>query len=387
MTNADYIEHRVSLLKKIPLFMGLHKAILKRVADIMDVMEFGAGHHIFFKGEKGDAIYIIEYGQVSVNDGEFELSRLGPNEIFGEYALIDNKARSASIMAEEPVRLYRLDRNDFINLISENEEVIRGLLVMFVNRLRDHDILEKKLDQQKRQISDQKQALEELNEEKNHLMAIIAHDLRNPLTSTLALTDFLISESEKFSEDQKECLEVMAKAIKRMNHMVQKILDVRAIEAREDQLNLEKVNLADILSEVYASFHDRMEEKQITGVLNLSDVHAEVDRYYLLQIVENLVSNAIKFSPQGSKVFFNIWLNEGKAHIGIKDEGPGISREDQKKLFHKFQTLDAKPTGNETSTGIGLSVVKKFTEMMNGKVWCESDEGKGSKFVVAFVVV
>ena len=387
MAGVDYIEHRVSLLKKIPLFMGLHKSILKRVADIMDEMEFGVGHHIFFKGEKGDAIYIIEWGQVSVKDGEFELSRLGPNEIFGEYALIDNKARSASIVVEESVKIYRLDRNDFIGLISENEEVIRGLLVMFVNRLRDHDILEKKLDQQKRQISDQKKALEELNEEKNHLMAIIAHDLRNPLTSTLALTDFLISESKNFTEDQKESLEVITNAIKRMNHMVQNILDVRAIEAREDQLNLERINLADILSEVYGSFHDRMIEKQITAVLNLSDIYAEVDRYYLLQIVENLVSNALKVSPPGSKIFMNIWFKEGKAHIGIKDEGPGITKEDQVQLFHKFQTLSARPTGNEKSTGIGLSVVKKFTEMMNGKVWCESEVGKGSKFVVAFEVV
>ena len=387
MANPEYIEHRVSLLKKIPLFMGLHKSMLKRIAEIMDEMEFGVGHHIFFKGEKGDAIYIIESGQVSVKDGEFELSKLGSNEIFGEYALIDNKARSASIVVEEAVKLYRLDRNDFVSLISENEEVIRGLLIMFVNRLRDHDILEKKLDQQKRQIIEQKQELEDLNEEKDHLMAIIAHDLRNPLTSTLALTDFLISESENFSDDQKESLEVIAKAIKRMNHMVQKILDVRAIEAKDNQLNLERINLADIFSEVYGTFHDRMMEKQITAVLNLMDLHAEVDKYYLLQIVENLVSNAIKFSPQDSKIYLNIWLKEGKAHIGIKDEGPGISAEDQKRLFQKFQTLDAKPTGDETSTGIGLSVVKKFTEMMNGRVWCESEPGKGSKFVVAFDVM
>jgi len=312
MGETEHIEQRVSLLKTIPLFMGLHKSILKRIADIMDEMEFGVGHHIFSKGEKGDAIYIIEKGQVVVKDGEFELSRLGENEIFGEYALIDNKARSASIVVEEPVKLYRFDRNDFIHLISENEEVIRGLLVMFVNRLREHDILEKKLDQHKRQISDQKQALEELNDEKNHLMAIIAHDLRNPLTSTLALTDFLISDSDNFNEDQKESLEVMAKSIRRMNHMVQKILDVKALEAKTDTLNLEKVNLSGLLSEVHNSFHDRMQEKQITAVLNLSDLFAEVDRYYLLQIIENLVSNAIKFSPQGM-VRFGVKVKKAKA--------------------------------------------------------------------------
>ena len=215
-------------------------------------------------------------------------------------------------------------------------------------------------------------------------MAIIAHDLRNPLTSTLALTDFLISESANFSDDQKESLEIIVKSIKRMNHMVQKILDIRAIEARENPLSLEKINLANIISEVNRSFHDRLQDKQINAVLNLTDLYTEVDRQYLLQIVENLMSNAIKFSPQGSTIYLNLWLKEGKVHIGIKDEGPGISQEDQKKLFHKFQTLSAKPTGDETSTGIGLSVVKRFTEMMNGKVWCESEPGTGSNFIVAF---
>ena len=131
-------------------------------------------------------------------------------------------------------------------------------------------------------------------------------------------------------------------------------------------------------------FKSKIEKKKLKVFLNLNKVYANVDRQYLMQVIENLLSNAIKFSPPEKSIFLNLWVHEGKAHIGIKDEGPGISMEDQKKLFNKFQQLSAQPTAGESSTGLGLSIVKKYTELMNGNVWCESEPGKGAKFVVTF---
>jgi signal transduction histidine kinase len=166
--------------------------------------------------------------------------------------------------------------------------------------------------------------------------------------------------------------------------MVDRILDVKALEAKKDQVNLEKVELSELIKNTYESYKSKIKNKKLQVHLNLNSIHAEVDRQYLLQVLENLLSNAIKFSPPEKSIFLNLWVHEGKAHIGIKDEGPGISMDDQKKLFHKFQQLSAKPTGGESSTGLGLSIVKKYTELMNGNVWCESEPGKGAKFVVTF---
>ena len=101
-----------------------------------------------------------------------------------------------------------------------------------------------------------------------------------------------------------------------------------------------------------------------------------------LQVFENLVSNAVKYSPPGKKIFVRLKAEAGVVRFEVEDQGPGLSKEDQKKLFGKFARLSAKPTGGEHSTGLGLSIVKRLVEAMNGKVWCESELGMGAKFIV-----
>jgi signal transduction histidine kinase len=375
---------KLTLLKRIQLFSDLHKPALKKIAELLEEMEYQKGHYVFRKGDEGDAVFIITKGSVSVKDEDLVLSTLKEGDVFGEYALIDNKLRSASIFTEETLKLLRLSRNNFSRLLIENKEIQKGLLHLFVNRLREHDALEKQLADQTKLIIRQKEDLEELNEEKNHLMGIIAHDLRNPLSSTLSLAQLLQSESEIFDEDQVICINGIIRAINRMVDMVDRILDVKALEAKKEQVNIEKVDLSEIIQNVFNGFKARIEKKKLKTHLNLNNIHANVDRQYLLQVIENLLSNAIKFSPPEKSIFLNLWVHEGKAHIGIKDEGPGISFDDQKKLFRKFQQLSAQPTAGESSTGLGLSIVKKYTELMNGNVWCESEPGKGAKFVVTF---
>jgi len=108
------------------------------------------------------------------------------------------------------------------------------------------------------------------------------------------------------------------------------------------------------------------------------------DATVLTQVIENLVSNAVKYSPPGRNICVRLLKSPERARCQVRDEGPGLSAEDQKKLFGKFARLSAKPTGGEHSTGLGLSIVKKMVEAMNGKVWCESELGKGATFIVEF---
>jgi len=110
------------------------------------------------------------------------------------------------------------------------------------------------------------------------------------------------------------------------------------------------------------------------------ELRVSADKVYTEQIIENLVSNAIKYSPNGSKVHVEATDNGETVRVSVRDEGPGLTPEDQKKLFRKFQPLSAKPTGGETSTGLGLSIVKTFTEKMGGKVSYETQLGKGTTF-------
>jgi signal transduction histidine kinase len=107
-----------------------------------------------------------------------------------------------------------------------------------------------------------------------------------------------------------------------------------------------------------------------------------VDPTVTTQVFENLISNAIKYSPPGKTITVRLTEEASGVRFEVRDEGPGLSVEDHRKLFGKFARLSAKPTGGEHATGLGLSIVKRMVEAMNGKVWCESELGKGASFMV-----
>lgn len=109
------------------------------------------------------------------------------------------------------------------------------------------------------------------------------------------------------------------------------------------------------------------------------------DKQAFQEIFDNLLSNAIKYSPSWKRVYVRVQqVNDPPPRIRfmVQDEGPGLTEADKERLFTKFARLSAKPTANEHSTGLGLSIVKKLVEMQNGTVWCESTEGKGATFIV-----
>jgi signal transduction histidine kinase len=180
-------------------------------------------------------------------------------------------------------------------------------------------------------------------------------------------------------------IDMMEKSAARLSDMIAKILDVEAIESKNLNLVLENINLSDVLNNIADRYLISAEKKSITIERNIpASIPAFVDRSYVDQVFENLVSNAVKFSPSNKKLFINLSQVDGKVIGEIKDEGPGLTEDDKKKLFGKYQKLSARPTGNETSTGLGLSIVKKFVEAMGGEIWCESMSGKGASFFVSF---
>ncbi|MCK5700116.1 MAG: ATP-binding protein, partial [Cyclobacteriaceae bacterium] len=126
------------------------------------------------------------------------------------------------------------------------------------------------------------------------------------------------------------------------------------------------------------------DNKNIRVEADLDDSTTAMDNSLLVQILDNLLSNAIKFSNHNSKVSVTLKDENKKIRFEIVDDGPGIMEEDKPRLFQKFQRLRAQPTNGESSTGLGLSIVKKYVEAMKGKVWCESEFGHGAKFIVEF---
>ncbi len=240
----------------------------------------------------------------------------------------------------------------------------------------------KSLSEKNEQIQTQILELNALNIEKNEMMGIVAHDLKNPLTSALSISALL--SKEKTTEDQREYLRLIKKSLNRMNSLVSKILEIKVLESSSFKTNYSQVNLKQVTEQVISAFKIQSDHKKIQIVADLDEVVASLDRSLIVQIIDNLLSNAIKFSNHNTKVRVTLKEKNQAIRLEVDDEGPGIMEEDIPKLFQKFQKLHARPTDGENSTGLGLSIVKKYVEAMKGKVWCESEFGKGAKFIVEF---
>jgi two-component system, sensor histidine kinase and response regulator len=235
-----------------------------------------------------------------------------------------------------------------------------------------------------------RERLRELNEEKNEFMGIVAHDLRNPLGAIRGYAEMLLEDLEDGAapasiEDNARRIDATAR---RMTEMAQQLLDANAIERGEMQWNLQSVPLVSVVQNVVEAFRQRaLAKQQELRFENASEgATVLVDVNLLAQVFENLVSNAVKYSQPGRVITVRLSSKAGSAVCEVQDEGPGLSAEDQKKLFGRFARLSAKPTAGENSTGLGLSIVKRLVEGMRGRVWCESELGKGARFFVQFPI-
>jgi signal transduction histidine kinase len=267
--------------------------------------------------------------------------------------------------------------------------------------------------------------LEQLNNEKNEFLGIVAHDLKNPLNNvTMALSLVQNYWREMNLDDVMVRLRTAQNAALRMKAIITNLLDLNAIESGKFPFSPKLLGVQALVNEIVHDYRDRATEKEITINVAFAQDSTQVfaDVTALQEIVDNLLSNAIKYSPFHTTVLVKVSAVlpsrnqeqtlqfiehgvEGKEHllhsvqgpswalqysslpfpsvrIAFQDEGPGLTESDKRRLFEKFARLSAQPTGGEHSTGLGLSIVKKMVEAMNGRVWCESELGNGATFVV-----
>jgi signal transduction histidine kinase len=255
------------------------------------------------------------------------------------------------------------------------------------------------------------QKVRELNNEKDEVLGIVAHDLKNPLQVIREYSEMCMEDEEMDAGMRQTMLRSVVKTANRMFDIIKNLLDINALERGAITLTPMNFSLESIVSFVVGDYRARAEAKNITlHVEEIKGLKVFADETMTIQVLDNLISNAVKYSPPGKNIFVRIKdshssdnnnprpmtndqvtddkitngkvTNDQYVRVEIADEGPGISPEDMQKLFGKFARLTAQPTGNEHSTGLGLSIVKKIVEAMNGKVWCESELGKGATFIV-----
>ncbi|MBT4258768.1 MAG: hybrid sensor histidine kinase/response regulator [Nitrospina sp.] len=232
------------------------------------------------------------------------------------------------------------------------------------------------------QLESSNKKLIEADKLKNKFLGMAAHDLRNPLSTIRGFSEILKKESTlSENKDAQEFLSIIHESSEYLLEIVNDLLDYSMIESGNLDLQLKNNSIKDIVENRIKLNQFIAERKNIHIHKSISEVPEIIfDDRRIGQVLDNLLSNAIKFSSSGASVSVEVGTADQNVEVIVKDEGIGISTEDQKKLFHSFPKLSSRPTGGEKSTGLGLAIVEKIVAAHGGFLKVQSELGQGSIF-------
>lgn len=305
------------------------------------------------------------------------------------------KAQNFKAMEERHNKLKKEQENYELYLSLENESENRRELILVVNALVLFVILlgiayygnakKKKLLSAKNDIiSQQNEQLSKLNEEKNMLIGYLSHDLATPLVNILLCTRSMAEEFKKnpATEKSRRILKNMEETAESGYGFIRKVLTVESGEYRLSKISSEQVDVAAFADKIKQHFSESFEQKNLRLIIELGKeanfFHSDENR--VMRIVENLLSNAYKFSEPGKRVWFSIRKEQAGTVLQVRDEGPGIAQAEQHKLFQPYTKLSNKPTGEEGSNGLGLFIVKRLADEMGARLELKSEQGAGTIF-------
>lgn len=284
--------------------------------------------------------------------------------------------------------------NDLVRINNEQTNALRSALkeLSFLTGMqteRDSELydelsrLNNELATVQRELAKKNAELERLNEQKNQFLGIASHDLRNPLEVVLTYSQFLYEDAaDLLSAEQIEFIKTIRSSSRFMLNLVNDFLDISKIEAGKLELDLENVDVVKLCRENVARNQILAQSKQIDISFEAPEALPEIiiDEFKIEQVLNNLLGNAIKFSPVNGKIDVLVTSREGNAIISVRDYGQGIAPDELEKVFNPFVKGRSQTTQGEKSTGLGLAIVKKIVEGHGGNVRVESELGKGATF-------
>ncbi len=229
------------------------------------------------------------------------------------------------------------------------------------------------------------QELENLNELKDEFLRIASHDLKNPLTAILGsagVVERLVKPGEPLQENVHRTIMQIGNRARDMQRIVEDFLDFQVLEGGQIRLESQKIDLGKLAAEVLESNEEYADRKGIAFELDTQDNLPEIDadRSRIQQVLQNLISNAIKFCNDGDHVKVSIYRDGQNLKCEVRDEGPGLTEKDLEKTFQKYARLSNKPTGGEKSSGLGLYICKQIVELHDGAIGATNNDDKGATF-------
>jgi signal transduction histidine kinase len=237
------------------------------------------------------------------------------------------------------------------------------------------------LQRQKRQLQESYDQLRKLEELRDNLVQMMVHDMRTPLTAILGFLQLIeMKGGESLPRNLLEYLKKAGASVENLVEMVSAVLDVSKMEAQEMKLTMARCDLMSIAGDALTKVESLKGGRELTLNGPEEPVIVVADAAIILRVFQNLLGNALKFTPDGARIHVAICNKEGKAQVSVQDTGPGISREDQERVFDKFWNAEARKNGHNYSTGLGLTFCRMAVEAHGGRIGIDSEPGRGSTF-------
>ncbi|MFH1800495.1 MAG: ATP-binding protein [Candidatus Omnitrophota bacterium] len=225
----------------------------------------------------------------------------------------------------------------------------------------------------------------ELENLKNAFLTSISHELRTPITCIQGSLQILCDSSiNKLTPSQEKFITIALNNVKRLSRLINDLLDLSKLEAKKFTIKPTLFRVNDLVQSLVNEFGAWGKTKEITIQADVPEsLEIEADKDRIGQVLTNLIGNALKFTPNSGTITIvgKPAANAGIIELGVRDNGPGIAKKDFQKLFEKFSRIESKAMQGVSGTGLGLTIAKEIVELHGGKIWVESQEGKGSYFV------
>ena len=311
-----------------------------------------------------------------------EKFRLRTIELFGKMTDLKKAKKTISLQNKKlEIQQSKIEKHQI--LLENSNQKFRERTIELFGKMIDLKKAKKTISLQNEELEKQQKLLGELNASKDKFFSIIAHDLRNPIAGFLNLTDILSANFDAFSKSEnKDFIDVMNQASKQLYNLLENLLQWSRSQTGSMSFEPKYISVKKMINETIDALLINIENKQLKVSIKADEkTIAYVDENMITTVIRNLISNAIKFSPQGESIIVRCTQKDEFIVLAIIDNGVGIKKEDQNKLFRIDQHITTPGTADEKGSGLGLILCTEFVEKNGGKIWVESEINKGSSFM------